>query len=191
MPASAILSILQNFAAAIGAVSSLALILDFIQSWRMQRTQNFPRTVRAKVNLKTYEKVVRMFVDHLDENRSSFDIVVGIHYGGIGVAADLAAIRHRPFRLMETRFRTEASVITCEEVIPRYRKKEVCGKAVLLVDNRIRSGRTLSMSKNRLLEEGASSVCTVVLFRPKSSTANADYVIFQAGRWFHGRDFRK
>lgn len=184
-------SLVQHGITGIGAISSVVLVIEYVQSRRMQASFSFPHTVRLRVNLRTYEKVIDRFVKYLDTSRRAFDIVIGIHYGGIGVASDLAAIHHRPFRLMETHFRTEKDAITCEKVIPHYRKSEVRGKKVLLVDNRIRSGRTLRMARDELLEAGAQSVHSVVLFRPKDAQANADYVIFQAGKWFRSRDFRK
>ena len=180
---------IQLSATVVGIVSTALSVVDWFQGRALSKARSFPQKLGRKIKSSSYHQALRGFAHYLDEEIIKYDLVVGIHYGGLSVAADFAQISYKPVRLVETRFRRDEKKIVCEKTIPKYKKQEVKGQHILLIDNRIRSGVTLSTAKRQLISDGARSVITVVLFQPKDGSNSANHVIFKTRWWFKGREF--
>lgn len=170
------------FQTSVYMISALAAVLQLGDYWlvhRVKQARSFPMCVTLPVPYHSIQRLLDRFVEHLDSQRRMFDVVVGIHYGGLPFAADIARTRHKPVRLIETRFKNISGVTVCEDVFPRYTVDDIVGKHVLLVDNRIKSGLTLEMARRRLISDGALSVTTVVVFRPKGATGVTDFALLE------------
>jgi hypoxanthine phosphoribosyltransferase len=118
--------------------------------------------------------------DRLDEIGAVPDIVVGVHYGGIIPAADLSRNWYRPIRHVEVEIEISNGVPVCKSVRAVFDLSELAGKSVLVIDNSIRSGKTLRDTVN-LLRPNCRQIRTCILHRPGRKSGNylePDYVIF-------------
>lgn len=125
--------------------------------------------------------------------------VVAILHGGLVFAADLLRRVDLPLKLETISVAsyhggTESSG---EVVFNQVRLPDLAGRDVLVVDDILDTGRTLTAIRSRLLDEcGARSVRTCVLLskrRPRAVAVEADYVGFEIDDEFvvgYGLDFR-
>lgn len=179
--------VLQVAISFLGAIAAILQVGEYWLAHRVREVSTFPIRVLLPVKCHSLQKLLMGFVEYLDNQRFAFDVVVGVHYGGIVYASDIARMRYKPLRLIETRFEIRSGVAVCEGVVPQYLVEDVVGKSILLVDNRIKSGQTLERARQQLLSDGAASVTTVAIFRPKGAKGNADYVLLE--RWSGGEKF--
>jgi hypoxanthine phosphoribosyltransferase len=119
-------------------------------------------------------------------------LVVSVLKGSFVFAADLIRALSRTGADWSMDFLTLSSYGTATETtgsvkVVRDIVDDVRGRDVLLVDDILESGYTLSFAKNLLLERGAKrvSICTLLDKPTKRRTKlNADFVGFQAGDEF-------
>ena len=116
-----------------------------------------------------------------DTGKFKTDAVVGVHYGGMGVAADIARRDYVPLLRVQSHYVESSAGIECKAVEPEFSGGRVEGRRVLIVDNSIRTGNTLELAKLLLQELGALEVRTVVLLqrrRREQVVHPPDYVLF-------------
>ena len=120
--------------------------------------------------MKTFEEVLNRFRDiRFEEN---FDLIVAIANGGIIPATILNQRLDIEIRLLRINLRDPAQK-------PRYESPQLiapidfvyAGKAILLVEDRVKTGATLNFAKSLLLEE-AKIVKTFAV------NGNADYALY-------------
>lgn len=113
-------------------------------------------------------------------------LIVGLLKGSFVFIADLVRALHHQGCCPQVDFITISSYGNKKEsgslVLGKDVSDDVQGKPVLLVDDILESGRTLTFARNMLLERGASSVeICVLLDKPgkRKETIDADYVGFE------------
>ena len=121
-----------------------------------------------KVAFGEIEEVIDEFVDKNREFLDKVEFVVGVSRGGLVPAALLAAKIDKPLA---------AAYINKQDEIFFDRGEWIAGKNVLVVDDVIRSGKTLWLVKNHLQKCcRPKSISFFVLFKVKS-LQNEDYRI--------------
>jgi hypoxanthine phosphoribosyltransferase len=121
-----------------------------------------------KVAFGEIEEVIDEFVDKNREFLDKIEVVVGVSRGGLVPAALLAAKIDKPLA---------AAYINKQDEIFFDRGEWIAGKNVLVVDDVIRSGKTLWLVKNHLQKCcRPKSISFFVLFKVKS-LQNEDYRI--------------
>jgi adenine/guanine phosphoribosyltransferase-like PRPP-binding protein len=178
-----ILTFIGSVGLAIGILASTITILDLLVSRRVSKSAALPIRIRRSIRFRDYVKALDRLALELDNRRSIPDCVVGIHYGGISCAADIARRWYRPVYLMETIFELQNGVPVCLQVNPKFNPEILEGKSVLLVDNSIRSGGTLKMAYE-VLRPCAKSVHTLVIFRSGDGDVpmSISYTLFRSTR---------
>jgi hypoxanthine phosphoribosyltransferase len=112
------------------------------------------------------------------EIQGQFDCVVAVARGGLVPAALLA-------QLMEVRevHCLSVCVDTCgRHVVCSGAPTSVAGKRVLLVDDSVNTGATMTAARTACYSVGASHIVTLALWRADDSPVACDHV------WFRGRD---
>ena len=121
-----------------------------------------------KVAFGEIEEVIDEFVDKNREFLDKIEVVVGVSRGGLVPAALLAAKIDKPLA---------AAYINKQDEIFFDRGEWIAGKNVLVVDDVIRSGKTLWLVKNHLQKCcRPKSISFFALFKVKS-LQNEDYRI--------------
>lgn len=121
-----------------------------------------------KVAFGEIEEVIDEFVDKNREFLDKIEVVIGVSRGGLVPAALLAAKVDKPLA---------AAYINKQDEIFFDRGEWIAGKNVLVVDDVIRSGKTLWLVKNHLQKCcRPKSISFFVLFKVKS-LQNEDYRI--------------
>lgn len=112
-------------------------------------------------------------------------LVVAVLKGSFIFAADLVRALHRVGQQLEMEFMHLSSygagTTSTELKVLRDVESDVSGRDIILVDDILESGRTLSFAKERLLSRGARSVkIAALLDKPehRKATIEADYVGF-------------
>jgi adenine/guanine phosphoribosyltransferase-like PRPP-binding protein len=167
----------------IGLLASAITVLDLAVSRRVSKSVALPVRIRRSIRFRDYIRALDRFALELDAKRSIPDCIVGIHYGGISCAADIARRWYKPVFLIETRFELVNGIPVCRQVRPKFSLPTLRGKTVLLVDNGIRSGGTLKMAQD-ILVSVAKSVDTLVIFRSGDGDRliDATYTLFYSKR---------
>jgi hypoxanthine phosphoribosyltransferase len=112
----------------------------------------------------------------------TFDLVIGIARGGIPVAL---VVSDRLGVKIDTIIVKSYSGIAKRgsvRILPTL-TEEIKGKRILLVDDLVDQGDTMSGVKGFLSESGAKVVETAVLFKKPWSKTHPDYFLETAGEW--------
>jgi hypoxanthine phosphoribosyltransferase len=160
--------------------------LDFRMSRKVARANEFPIHIARSISNSSYLRAIDQLRRYMDARRMTPQIIVGVHYGGMGHAAEIAKVWRLPVRQaeVELRYVGENQSPVCERVIPRFPLEELNGRLVLVVDNRIKSGRTLR-SVVETLAPHAREIRTCVIHKPRADAGNfqePDFVVFQSKR---------
>ena len=118
----------------------------------------------------TYEEVAEILDDILKNAAGVFvatDIVVGISRGGLFPAMIVATTMEKPLAV---------AYIDKQDNVYLDRAAWIRGKKVLLVDDVVRTGKTMDKTRKLLLSEGAVAVTTLAPYYLKSAERHApDY----------------
>lgn len=171
----------------VSLIALLAVAIEIARSRRISNADNWPIDINFSIRQSTYLKGMEQLADHFEEDRWKPEAVVGVHYGGVEHAATLARKWFIPFLFTWTRLDHDADTrkATCVGVEPRFSDREVKGKKVLVVDNQIKSGRTLRLVVEDIRGRGATDIRTVVVHRngvADSPDHVPDYVLFRSTR---------
>lgn len=156
--------------------------LDYRMARTVARAESFPIKIRRPVTYASYLHAVDQFRQAVNRKQLVPDVVIGIQYSAMGPAAEIAKIWRLEVWRVETRLREIEGSLVCEGVAPKFDLNLLIGKRVMVVDNSIRSGRTLHEVVG-LLRPHAAEVTTCVLHRPSpeaGSFQEPDFVIFES-----------
>lgn len=147
--------------------------------------REFPRPLWRAVGMRAYLRSMREFSEYLsDEQKWQPDVIMGVHYGGMGFAADLARIHYTDLVRAIIEYKEgEDGTHVCKSVRLDCDTLRIHGRRVLIVDNSIHSGRTLRLVRDEVAKS-ASETKTLVVFQPPRAGDEKppDYVLF-VGRW--------
>jgi hypoxanthine phosphoribosyltransferase len=128
------------------------------------------------------ERVLSLAAEIQRDPALSDPAVVPVMNGGMIFAADLVRAMERPLTLHPVRAssygreQVSSGLVTLGEIAP----EEFVGRNVLIVDDILDTGLTLSVLRERLLREGARVVRDCVLLRKASARhLHADHVGFE------------
>lgn len=158
--------------------------LDYRMSRTVASTESFPIRIRRSISYSQYLRAIDQFRRVVGERHLVPDLVVGIQYSAMGPAAEIAKIWRLPVLRVEVTLREVGGSLTCEAVKPEFPLRDLAGKNVLVVDNNIRSGRTMREIVG-LLSPHAKELRTCVLHRAQPRSGNfhePDFVIFESKR---------
>jgi len=108
--------------------------------------------------------------------------VMPVMDGGMIFAADLVREIHLPLIIKPIKASSYGEATTSSGIVslPWGIPEGIAGKDLLLVDDILDTGLTLSVLKEQLMEKGAKSIRSCVLLRKESSAQNAaDYMGFE------------
>lgn len=167
--------------AVVGAVASAIEIRNFVAARRIRRvpSSKLPLRVSKALRYSEFEDAIRLTVKVLDDLRFQPDCVVGIHYTGLSYAALLAKELYVPIRHVEVNYSDTGGHHMVDEVTLRFDAGELSGKRVLVVDNRMATGNTMKVIRDKLRDAGAT-VKTMVFYRHsyENSVIVPDIVLF-------------
>lgn len=176
--------LLGIFSVITGAVSLWGAgiqVMDRRLSQKIAKATRYPIKIRRSISSKDYDDALAGLQRHiLNVAAFNFDVVIGVNYRGMGPASELAATVRKPLKRMEVSVATVRGVPQCESVRPEFDLESISGKSVLIVDNSIRSGRTLR-EVVRVLHPYAQAIQTVVVYRPSDDAGSRftpDFVLF-------------
>ena len=156
-------------------------IADWMASTRIAKADRFPIRIRRSISSRAYKEALERLKERIHSDRNVPDYVIGIHYGGIRCASEIAQLWYKPLLHVETRFEKEGDEPpVIREVYLRFDPETIRGKSVLIVDNGIKSGRTMLMVRDRIAEY-ADRVVTCVVYQPDIDAGifiTPDYVAF-------------
>ena len=112
----------------------------------------------------------------------TFDLVIGIARGGVPVAmvlSDRLGVKTDMITVKSYNGINERGSVRILSTL----SEDIRGKRVLLVDDLVDQGDTMSGVKGFLNEKGAEAVETAVLFKKPWSKTHPDYFLETAGEW--------
>lgn len=145
--------------------------------------EDLPLKINRSISFSQYLLGLKIILDLLKEQRFEPDIILGIHYGGTVVAADLGKLDYIPFKTVDIHYHSQGNKPICDSVIFDFDKEILLrNKKVLIIDNSIRSGRTLQMTYNEVTKY-TSNIKTLVLYdkgEESKKYINPDYTIYKS-----------
>ena len=129
-----------------------------------------------------YGSLTEALAEKVRSSGKTFDLVIGIARGGIPVAmvvSDRLGVRIDTITVRSySGIAERGSVRILSSLI-----EDVKGKCVLLVDDLVDQGDTMSGVRGFLSEKGAKVVETAVLFKKPWSKTHPDYFLETSGEW--------
>lgn len=148
---------------------------------------NLPINIRRSISHRNYLEALKKLKEKLEQDRFVPDFIIGVHYGGLSCATDLAKIWHKPILHIETRYRevNSGQPPICEEVILKFPKEQIENMKILLIDNSINSGRTLKMALEEITKHAKTvkTVKTGVIYQKNEGSGGffkPDYILFKS-----------
>lgn len=123
------------------------------------------------MNAKSFEEVRRQFESVTFQEK--FDMIVAVANGGIIPAAMLNQRLNLEIQLLKIHLRdaSQKQIFDKPQLLEEIRF-EVKGKSILLVEDRVKTGTTLTYAKQLLMQAGAKSVKTFAV------NGDADYCLY-------------
>ncbi|MEA4840269.1 MAG: phosphoribosyltransferase [Bacteroidales bacterium] len=123
------------------------------------------------MNAKSFEEVRKQFESVIFQEK--FDMIVAVANGGIIPAAMLNQHLNLEIQLLKLHLRdaSQKQIFEKPQLLEEIRF-EVKGKSILLVEDRVKTGTTLTYAKQLLMQAGAKSVKTFAV------NGNADYCLY-------------
>jgi hypoxanthine phosphoribosyltransferase len=151
-----------------------------------------PRRIRVLFDEDAIARRNREMAEAIAASHPRDLLVVAVLKGSFMFAADLIRAMHNAGLSPQVEFvhlssYREATISSGQVEILRDVQSEVAGRDVLLVDDILESGRTLTFAKDLLAARGARSVkCAVLLEKPgkRAVTIAPDYVGFTCPDYF-------
>ncbi|MDD2611495.1 MAG: phosphoribosyltransferase [Bacteroidales bacterium] len=123
------------------------------------------------MNAKSFEEVRKQFESVIFQEK--FDMIVAVANGGIIPAAMLNQHLNLEIQLLKLHLRdaSQKQIFEKPQLLEEIRF-EVKDKSILLVEDRVKTGTTLTYAKHLLMQAGAKSVKTFAV------NGNADYCLY-------------
>jgi len=180
---------LSIFFGAAGTLIALITGIFELKEYLLQRKINkatldsLPILISKSITFQKYFKGLQIISTLLQEQRFIPDYIIGIHYGGTIVAAELGKIQNRPFLTVNVHYHTVNKMPVCDNAIFNFDPKLIVGKKVLIVDNGLSSGKTLSVVLDRTRRLKPQMIKSLVVYEKnetKTTMATPDYVLFKS-----------
>ncbi len=152
----------------VATAAALATLLDFAENFRITRTRNRTTKIFWPIRYGTVLKKIEQLREQYSMEQPS--VVIGVHYGGMVFASEIARHQFKPLSMMYTEFESDPETGTrkCTQVRllgDGEDKQRLKGKIVWLVDNQIHTGSTMQKCKEEVQALGARDVRTIVVHR--------------------------
>lgn len=158
-------------------------LYDAYVSRRIERAEaeTIPVKIRRSLSYGQLVAGISKACKILDEVRFVPDLIVGVHYMGLSFGALLAKQLYIPVKIAEIVYASGASQATDRAVFD-FNLTELSGRNVLIVDNSIRTGRTLKMVFDEVAKH-ALRTKTLVVYKSTAGAVSAitpDFVLFHS-----------
>ena len=176
------LQIFGVVAAFVGLTAGIVTINEFRISRRLRRITTFPIKISRAVSFSQYRNALKNCADQISASSHLPQVVVGVQYGGMPAASDVAKFCHADLRRVRTILSGEDPPI-CESVELEFDPKVLTDKHVLVVDNCIHTGTTLRKVVEAIPSHAASVHSLVAHKNDSGHVANvyeATYYLFES-----------
>jgi len=129
-----------------------------------------------------YGTLIEALAEKVRSSGKTFDLVIGIARGGIPVAMVVSDRLGVKIDMIIVRSYNGIAKRGSVRILSTL-SEEVKGKCILLVDDLVDQGDTMSRVKGFLCESGAKVVETAVLFKKPWSKTHPDYFLETAAEW--------
>jgi uncharacterized protein len=129
-----------------------------------------------------YGNLAQALAEKVRANRKKYDLVVGIVRGGIPVAMVVSDHLGTRIDFLNVKSYHDIGKRTAPRILSTL-TEPVKGKSVLLVDDLVDQGDTISFLKGYLMDQKPKSLETAVLFRKPWAKTEPDYFLELVTEW--------
>ena len=129
-----------------------------------------------------YGNLAEALAEKVRANGKHYDLVVGIVRGGVPVAMVVSDHLNVKIDFVNVKSYSDIGQRTAPRILSTL-TEGVQGKDVLLVDDLVDQGDTLSFMKKYLLDQKPRSLETAVMFRKPWSRTEPDYYLESVSEW--------
>jgi len=168
-------------------LAGIAALHDYIASFAIHKMHKdgIPIRIRRSIRYGQFEKAMQRMATILDETRFKPDLILGVHYQGTAFAAVLGKMLYVPIMPVIVKYEDNAGTHRCERVrFPFNPNQYLRGKKVLILDNSMRSGKTMQMTREEV-QKYTGAIKTMVVIQKYGSAdpfIQPDYVLFRASK---------
>jgi|GEM_PF-2490451 len=167
--------------------STIALVIYYRDHHINKKIQKasvdrIPIRINRPITYKSFKKGISFIRDLLKEQRFEPDFIIGVHYGGMAIAAELGKQMYKPILKAEVQYHMSNNVPVCDTVIFLFDPTILTDKKVLVVDNSIRSGITLKKTIDEA-HKHTNKVKSLVAYKKDESSLShitPNYILFQS-----------
>lgn len=169
----------------ISVLAGLAALHDYVTSFSISKMsqEGIPIRIRRSIRYTQFEAAMKKMAAILDEGRFKPDVIIGIHYQGTAFAATLGKMMYVPILPAVVKYGDDAGKHTCVSVtFPFNANARLKGKRVLLVDNSMRSGKTMQLARDEVMRftKTVKTMVVVQKYGSEDPFVAPDYVLFRA-----------
>jgi hypothetical protein len=180
---------LVAFTIVTGTFTIAALFLqltDWLHGRGVIRTRRIPIQIRRSLSHTSYLHGIDLLNDALEADHFHPKARLAVNYGGLSPAAELARRRHIPVVFIEVELGREEGGFVARDILLPPELNTSADWAVLILDNGIRSGRTLQKVIAAVVPS-VHSVKSCVIYKGDPADGNycePDYLVFTSERPF-------
>lgn len=134
------------------------------------------------VSWSEYGNLAEALAEKVRAGGKKYDLVVGIARGGIPVAMVVSDHLSVKIDFVNVKSYNDIGKRTPPRILSTM-TEGVAGKDVLLVDDLVDQGDTMTLMKRYLMDQKPSSLETAVMFRKPWSTVEPDYYLESVSEW--------
>jgi uncharacterized protein len=134
------------------------------------------------VSWSEYGNLAEALAEKVRANGKKYDLVVGIARGGIPVAMVVSDHLNVRIDFVNVKSYNDIGKRTPPRILSTM-TEGVAGKDVLLVDDLVDQGDTMTFMKRYLMDQKPSSLETAVMFKKPRSTVEPDYYLESVSEW--------
>ncbi len=134
------------------------------------------------INWSEYGNLAEALAEKVRANEKKYDLVVGIARGGIPVAMVVSDHLNVKIDFVNVKSYNDIGKRTAPRILSTL-TEGVEDKDVLLVDDLVDQGDTMSFMKRFLMEQKPKSLETAVMFKKPWSTVEPDYYLESVSEW--------
>jgi len=176
---------LVAFTIVTGLVTLLAAWMtyaDFKSGRNISTARTLPATIKRSIRYRVYEKALSRACKMLEASGFRPEFVVAIQYSALGPAAEIARYFRIPVLHVEVTLEDVNGRPVCQSVSANFGMATIRSKRVVIVDNRVYSGRTLSDTVS-LIRTSTDQIKTCIVYQPGLDRPNyyqPDIVLFKS-----------
>jgi uncharacterized protein len=134
------------------------------------------------INWSEYGNLTEALAEKVRANGKKYDLVVGIARGGIPVAMVVSDHLNAKIDFVNVKSYNDIGKRTPPRILSTL-TEGVQGKDVLLVDDLVDQGDTMTLMKKYLLDQKPKSLETAVMFKKPWSKTEPDYYLESVSEW--------